>query len=74
MQRTQELEQALSTVTANEQRTAAILEAAQDAFIGIDMRGRLTPPSTSRPKAMRRQFLACTRGAPIRSSHTCAAD
>lgn len=42
VQRTQELEQALSTVTANEQRTAAILEAAQDAFIGIDMRGRVS--------------------------------
>nr|WP_314541460.1 ATP-binding protein [uncultured Massilia sp.] len=42
VQRTQELEQALSTVIASEQRTAAILEAAQDAFIGIDMRGRIS--------------------------------
>jgi PAS domain S-box-containing protein len=38
-QRTRELEQALATVRASEQRTLAIVETAQDAFIGVDMRG-----------------------------------
>jgi PAS domain S-box-containing protein len=40
-QRTRELEQALACVQANEQRIAAIIETAQDAFVGIDMRGRI---------------------------------
>jgi PAS domain S-box-containing protein len=39
--RTRELEQALAKVRANEQRIAAIIETAQDAFVGIDMRGRI---------------------------------
>jgi PAS domain S-box-containing protein len=40
-QRTLELEQALVTVRASEQRIASIIEATQDAFIGIDLRGRI---------------------------------
>jgi PAS domain S-box-containing protein len=40
-QRTRELEQALASVRANEQRIATIIETAQDAFVGIDMRGRI---------------------------------
>jgi PAS domain S-box-containing protein len=39
--RTRELEQALASVRANEQRIATIIETAQDAFVGIDMRGRI---------------------------------
>jgi PAS domain S-box-containing protein len=39
--RTRELEQALARVRANEQRIATIIETAQDAFVGIDMRGRI---------------------------------
>ena len=39
--RTRELEQALSSVRANEQRIATIIETAQDAFVGIDLRGRI---------------------------------
>jgi PAS domain S-box-containing protein len=39
--RTRELEQALAKVRANEQRIATIIETAQDAFVGIDMRGRI---------------------------------
>jgi PAS domain S-box-containing protein len=39
--RTRELEQALASVRTNEQRVATIIETAQDAFVGIDMRGRI---------------------------------
>jgi PAS domain S-box-containing protein len=39
--RTRELELALAKVVANEQRIGSIIEAAQDAFIGVDMRGRV---------------------------------
>ncbi|WP_296950149.1 ATP-binding protein [uncultured Massilia sp.] len=39
--RTNELEQALGTVRASEQRIVSIIEAAQDAFIGIDLHGRI---------------------------------
>ncbi|QJE01374.1 PAS domain S-box protein [Massilia forsythiae] len=38
-QRTRELEQALATVRASEQRVAVILETAQDAFIRVDLQG-----------------------------------
>jgi PAS domain S-box-containing protein len=40
--RTQELERALGAVRASEQRIGAIVEAAQDAFVGVDMRGLVT--------------------------------
>jgi PAS domain S-box-containing protein len=40
-QRTRELEQALVTVRASEQRIATIVETAQDAFVGVDMEGRI---------------------------------
>ena len=40
-QRTVELERALSSVRASEQRIAAIVEAAQDAFIAVDQRGMI---------------------------------
>ncbi|GAB3466700.1 hypothetical protein GCM10027321_33130 [Massilia terrae] len=40
-QRTRELEDALVTVRASEQRIAAIIEAAQDAFVGVDLRGNI---------------------------------
>jgi PAS domain S-box-containing protein len=40
--RTRELERALVAVRASEQRIGAIVEAAQDAFIGVDMRGLVT--------------------------------
>mgnify|MGYP000542203309 CR=1 FL=1 len=40
--RTQELERALVAVQASEQRIGAIVEAAQDAFVGVDMRGLVT--------------------------------
>ncbi|SDE41685.1 PAS domain S-box-containing protein [Massilia sp. PDC64] len=40
-ERTRELEQALASVRANEQRIATIIETAQDAFVGVDMRGRI---------------------------------
>jgi PAS domain S-box-containing protein len=39
--RTRELAQALDNVRANEQRIATILETAQDAFIAIDLEGRV---------------------------------
>ncbi|WP_322399714.1 ATP-binding protein [Massilia luteola] len=39
--RTRELEQALASVRTNEQRIATIIETAHDAFVGIDMRGRI---------------------------------
>ncbi len=39
--RTRELEQALASVRTNEQRIATIIATAQDAFVGIDMRGRI---------------------------------
>lgn len=40
-ERTAELERALSSVRASEQRIAAIVEAAQDAFIAVDRRGMI---------------------------------
>ncbi|MBD8532462.1 MULTISPECIES: ATP-binding protein [unclassified Massilia] len=40
--RTHELERALAAVQASEQRIGAIVEAAQDAFVGVDMRGLVT--------------------------------
>ena len=46
-QRTCELEQALAAVQAREQRIGTIIEAAQDAFIGIDMRGRVCDWNTA---------------------------
>jgi PAS domain S-box-containing protein len=41
-QRTRELEQALSTVRASQQRIVNIIETAQDAFISLDLDGRVT--------------------------------
>lgn len=41
-QRTRELEQALSTVRASQQRIVNIIETAQDAFISVDLDGRIT--------------------------------
>jgi PAS domain S-box-containing protein len=41
-QRTLELERALSTVRASQQRIVNIIETAQDAFISVDMTGRIT--------------------------------
>ena len=41
-ERTRELERALVAVQASEQRIGAIVEAAQDAFVGVDMRGLVT--------------------------------
>jgi PAS domain S-box-containing protein len=41
-ERTRELERALAAVRASEQRIGAIVEAAQDAFVGVDMRGLVT--------------------------------
>jgi PAS domain S-box-containing protein len=41
-QRTLELERALSTVRASQQRIVNIIETAQDAFISVDMSGRIT--------------------------------
>ena len=40
--RTLELERALVAVRASEQRIGAIVEAAQDAFVGVDLRGLVT--------------------------------
>lgn len=40
--RTRELEQALIAVQANERRIATIIEAAQDAYVGMDLRGSVT--------------------------------
>ncbi|WP_229508100.1 cell wall metabolism sensor histidine kinase WalK [Massilia sp. Dwa41.01b] len=40
--RTRELERALASVRASEQRINAIVEAAQDAFVGVDLRGLVT--------------------------------
>ncbi|MGX4642326.1 ATP-binding protein [Massilia sp. SYSU DXS3249] len=40
--RTKELERALVAVRASEQRIGAIVEAAQDAFVGVDLRGLVT--------------------------------
>ncbi len=40
--RTAELERALVAVQASEQRVGAIVEAAQDAFLGVDLRGLVT--------------------------------
>jgi PAS domain S-box-containing protein len=41
-QRTLELEQALTTVRASQQRIVNIIETAQDAFISVDLDGRIT--------------------------------
>jgi PAS domain S-box-containing protein len=41
-QRTLELERALSTVRASQQRIVNIIETAQDAFISVDLDGRIT--------------------------------
>src|SRR5207253_10872385 len=41
-QRTLELEQALTTVRASQQRIVNIVETAQDAFISVDLEGRIT--------------------------------
>ncbi|CAH0316645.1 Sensor protein kinase WalK [Massilia sp. Bi118] len=41
-QRTVELEQALATVRASQQRIVNIIETAQDAFISVDLDGRIT--------------------------------
>jgi len=41
-ERTREMERALVAVRASEQRIGAIVEAAQDAFVGVDMRGLVT--------------------------------
>ena len=41
-QRTVELEQALTTVRASQQRIVNIIETAQDAFISVDLDGRIT--------------------------------
>jgi len=41
-QRTLELEQALTTVRASQQRIVNIIETAQDAFISVDLEGRIT--------------------------------
>ncbi|TFW05979.1 sensor histidine kinase [Oxalobacteraceae bacterium OM1] len=40
--RTRKLERALAAVQANERRIATIIEAAQDAFVGVDLHGRVT--------------------------------
>ncbi|QAU34473.1 ATP-binding protein [Janthinobacterium sp. 17J80-10] len=40
--RTRELEHALLAVQSNERRIATIIEAAQDAFVGVDLRGNVT--------------------------------
>ena len=40
--RTAELERALAAVQASEQRVGAIIEAAQDAFVAVDLRGMIT--------------------------------
>ncbi|MDE2600262.1 MAG: PAS domain S-box protein [Rhodocyclaceae bacterium] len=40
-ERTRALESALSTVQADERRIASIIEASQDAFIGVDLEGRI---------------------------------
>jgi PAS domain S-box-containing protein len=40
--RTRELEQALQAVLASEQRITSIIEASQDAFVGVDLGGRVT--------------------------------
>jgi PAS domain S-box-containing protein len=40
--RTRELEQALHAVRASEQRINTIIEASQDAFVGVDLQGRIT--------------------------------
>ncbi|HEY5799322.1 MAG TPA: PAS domain S-box protein, partial [Burkholderiaceae bacterium] len=45
-QRTTELADALAAVSQNEQRVATIIETAQDAFIGVDLDGRITDWNT----------------------------
>jgi PAS domain S-box-containing protein len=46
-QRTRALAQALDAVRANEYRIASIIETAQDAFIGVDMDGRIVDWNTA---------------------------
>lgn len=41
-ERTSELERALIAVQANERRINTIIEAAQDAYVGVDLRGKVT--------------------------------
>jgi PAS domain S-box-containing protein len=41
-QRTREMEQALANVSSSEKRIQAIIDAAQDAFIGVDLHGNIT--------------------------------
>jgi PAS domain S-box-containing protein len=41
-ERTRALEEALHTVRASEQRIASIIEASQDAFVAVDLRGAIT--------------------------------
>jgi PAS domain S-box-containing protein len=60
--RTRELEQALASVRANEQRIVAIIETAQDAFVGIDMRGRICDWNSAAEKMLgwtRAEALGC---------------
>ncbi|WP_075792413.1 sensor histidine kinase [Massilia putida] len=60
--RTRELEQALASVRANEQRIATIIETAQDAFVGIDMRGRICDWNSAAEKMLgwsRDEALGC---------------
>ncbi len=42
VQRTEELERALAQVRAERQRVQTIVDSAQDAFIGLDLQGRIT--------------------------------
>jgi PAS domain S-box-containing protein len=44
--RTRELEQALARVQASEQRINTIIEASQDAFVGVDLKGVITDWNT----------------------------
>lgn len=46
-ERTRELQQALGIVTANERRIHAIIESAQDAYIAVDLKGRITDWNTA---------------------------
>lgn len=49
-QRTRELEHALAGVSASEKRIQTIIEAAQDAFIGVDLHGDVTDWNTQAEK------------------------
>lgn len=50
-ERTHELEEALAAVQSNEKRIASIIDASQDAFIGVDLEGRIVDWS-SRSESM----------------------